>query len=88
MSTFTAGLIGLVLIAAFSYLAYTKFANPFAGQYTVTATFTNAVGIEPGALVRIAGVNVGTVTAVNPDPGCSPKAKDQSACKAAQVQMT
>jgi phospholipid/cholesterol/gamma-HCH transport system substrate-binding protein len=88
LSTFAAGLIGLVLIAVFSYLAYTKFANPFASQYTVSATFANADGIVPGALVRIAGVNVGTVTAVNPDPGCNPKAKNQSACQAAQVQMS
>ncbi len=88
MSTFAAGLIGLVVIAVFSYLAYTKFANPFASQYSVTATFANADGIVPGALVRIAGVNVGTVTAVNPEPGCSPSAKNQSACRAAQVQMT
>jgi ABC-type transporter Mla subunit MlaD len=87
MSTFTAGLIGIVLIAVFSYLAYTKFANPFASQYTVSATFANAEGVVPGALVRIAGVNVGTVTSVNADPGCNPKSKDQSACKAAQVQM-
>ena len=88
MSTFTAGLIGLVLIAVFSYAAYTKFANPFASQYTVTATFANAEGIVPGALVRIAGVNVGTVSSVSADPGCNPKAKNQSACKAAQVQLT
>jgi phospholipid/cholesterol/gamma-HCH transport system substrate-binding protein len=88
MSTFMAGLIGIVLIAVFSYLAYTKFANPFASQYTVNATFANADGIVPGALVRIAGVNVGTVSAVNPEPGCHPSAKDQSACQAAQVQMT
>ena len=88
MSKFAAGLIGIVVIAVFSYLAYTKFANPFASSYTVSATFANADGIVPGALVRIAGVNVGTVTAVNADPGCHPQAKNQSACQAAQVQMT
>ncbi len=88
LSKFTAGLIGLIVICVFSYLAYTKFANPFASQYTVNATFANADGIVPGALVRIAGVNVGTVTGVNPEPGCHPTAKDQSACQAAQVQMT
>jgi phospholipid/cholesterol/gamma-HCH transport system substrate-binding protein len=88
VSRFTAGSIGLILIAIFSYLAYTKFANPFASQYTVSATFANTDGIVPGALVRIAGVNVGTVTAVNPDPGCSPSAGNQAPCRAAQVQMT
>ena len=65
MSTFTAGLIGIVLIAVFSYLAYTKFANPFANQYTIHAIFANANGLQPDSLVRIAGVNVGTVTAVS-----------------------
>jgi virulence factor Mce-like protein len=88
LSTFTAGLLGLILVAVFSYLAYTKFANPFASQYTVSATFANANGIVPGALVRIAGVNVGTVTGVSPEPGCTPSAKNQSACQAAEVQMT
>jgi virulence factor Mce-like protein len=88
LSTFTAGLIGLVAVAVFSYLAYTKFANPFAGQYTVNATFANASGLVPGSLVRIAGVNVGTVTSVSPEPGCTPSAKNQSACKAAEVQLT
>ncbi|HWE12762.1 MAG TPA: MlaD family protein [Solirubrobacteraceae bacterium] len=88
LSTFTAGLIGIVLIVVFSYLAYTKFANPFAGQYTVNATFANADGVSPGSLVRIAGVNVGTVSGVIPEPGCTPSAKDQSACQAAQIQMT
>jgi phospholipid/cholesterol/gamma-HCH transport system substrate-binding protein len=88
INTFTAGLIGLVLILLFSYLAYTKFANPFASKYTVTATFSNAEGIVPGALVRIAGVNVGTVTGVSQDPGCSASAKGQSSCQASQVSMT
>ena len=62
MSKFKAGLIGIVLIAVFSYLAYTKFANPFAHKYTIHAIFANANGLQPGSLVRIAGVNVGTVT--------------------------
>jgi len=89
MSTFTAGLIGLVVIAVFSYLAYTKFANPFASKYTVTATFSNAEGIVPGALVRIAGVNVGTVSSVTSDPGCTKTpSSGSSSCQAAQVKMT
>ena len=70
MSTFKAGLIGIVLVAVVSYLAYTKFANPFASKYTIHATFANANGLQPGSLVRIAGVNVGTVTGVSQEPGC------------------
>jgi phospholipid/cholesterol/gamma-HCH transport system substrate-binding protein len=87
-NTFTAGAIGLVLVLLISYGAYTKFANPFASQYTVHATFSNANGLEPGSLVRIAGVNVGTVTGVSAEPGCTPSAKAQSACQAAEVTMT
>ena len=87
MSKFTAGLIGIVLVAVFSYLAYTKFANPFAHKYTVHATFANANGLQPGSLVRIAGVNVGTVTSVAQEPGCKSASTTQSACQAADVTM-
>ena len=89
VSKFTAGLVGIVLIIVFTYFAYTKFANPFASPYTVSATFTNAHGIVPGALVRIAGVNVGKVTAVTTDPSCRNQAStNHVACQAAEVQMT
>jgi phospholipid/cholesterol/gamma-HCH transport system substrate-binding protein len=88
ISTLAAGAIGIVVVVVFSYLAYTKFANPFASQYTLNATFANANGLQPGSFVRIAGVNVGTVSKVSPEPGCKPSGKDQSACKAAEVSMT
>jgi phospholipid/cholesterol/gamma-HCH transport system substrate-binding protein len=88
MSTLVAGAIGIVVVVVFSYLAYTKFANPFASKYTLNATFANANGLQPGSFVRIAGVNVGTVSKVSPEPGCKPSSKDQSACKAADVSMT
>jgi len=55
-NTFTAGLIGIVAIAVFSYAAYTKFANPFASPFTLHAVFANANGLNPGSVVRIAGV--------------------------------
>ena len=87
MSKFTAGLIGIVLVLVVSYLAYTKFANPFAHKYTIHATFANANGLQPGSLVRIAGVNVGTVTAVGTEPGCKSASTTQSACQAADVTM-
>ena len=85
MSTFTAGLIGIVVVVVVSYLAYTKFANPFAHKYTVHATFANANGLQPGSLVRIAGVNVGTVSSVAQEPGCKSASTTQSACQAADV---
>jgi phospholipid/cholesterol/gamma-HCH transport system substrate-binding protein len=88
MSKFAAGLIGIVVVVVFSYLAYTKFANPFASKYTIHATFANASGLKPSSFVRVAGVNVGTVTAVQPKPGCKPTGKDQSGCQAVDVTMT
>jgi phospholipid/cholesterol/gamma-HCH transport system substrate-binding protein len=88
MSTLLAGSIGIVVIVIFSYLAYTKFANPFASKYTIHAAFSNANGLEKGSLVRIAGVNVGTVTSVGNEPGCKSASNTQSACQAAAVTMT
>jgi ABC-type transporter Mla subunit MlaD len=88
MSKFAAGAIGIVLIVIFSYLAYTKFANPFANPYTVKAVFANANGLQNGSLVRIAGVNVGTVTGVSTEPGCHSASKNPTACNAAEVTMT
>jgi phospholipid/cholesterol/gamma-HCH transport system substrate-binding protein len=87
MSTFTAGAIGAVVIVVFSYLAYTKFANPFASRYTVHAVFSSANGLRPDSLVRIAGVNVGKVTSVDLEPGCTSGRRSQSACQAADVTM-
>ena len=88
MNTLAAGSIGIVVIVIFSYFAYTKFANPFASHYTLHAVFSNANGLQSQSLVRIAGVNVGTVTGVSAEPGCKSVAHDRSACQAAEVTMT
>lgn len=64
LSKFWAGLIGIILIAAITYGCYTKFANPFSSSFTVNATFSSTNGLIPGSPVRIAGVQVGTVTSV------------------------
>ncbi len=91
MSFFKAGVVGIVLIAVFSYLAATKFANPIASKYTVQATFASAAGLRPESLVRIAGVNVGKVTQVQPVAGCKQAGTgsgSQTGCQAAVVSMT
>jgi phospholipid/cholesterol/gamma-HCH transport system substrate-binding protein len=85
MSTFAAGVLGVVLVLLISYLGFTKFANPFASQYTAHATFANANQLRPGSLVRVAGVNVGTVESVSPMPACKPNSPTN--CKAADVTM-
>ena len=69
MSRFAVGVIGIVLLVAFIYGGFTKFANPFASHFTVYGDFASANGIKPGSFVRIAGVNVGTVTGIGPAPG-------------------
>jgi phospholipid/cholesterol/gamma-HCH transport system substrate-binding protein len=85
MSTLAAGLLAIVAILVFTYLGFTKFANPFASPYTVHAMFANANGLRPNSFVRIAGVNVGTVQSVSTVPGCKVTATQQ--CNAADVTL-
>jgi len=67
------GLILVALIAVGSYLAYEK-KLPWSHGYEVKAVFTTAENIRPKSPVRIAGVNVGEVTSVEPctndNPAC------------------
>jgi ABC-type transporter Mla subunit MlaD len=86
LSPLKAGAIGIVLIAVLSYAAYTKFANPFASKFTIHAIFNNANGLKPQSFVRIAGINVGTVSDVEPVKGC--KASQGATCQASDVTMT
>jgi phospholipid/cholesterol/gamma-HCH transport system substrate-binding protein len=90
ISTFKAGLIGAIVLIVFTYLGFTKFANPFASPYTVHAVFQNASGLRPNSFVRIAGVNVGQVSTVSPAPGCKINGTQQQEqrCSAATVTMT
>ena len=61
----TIGLILIVLLAIASYLAFTK-RVPFTSRgYQIHATFQNATTLKPNSPVRIAGVDVGTVTGVS-----------------------
>jgi phospholipid/cholesterol/gamma-HCH transport system substrate-binding protein len=85
ISTFAAGLIGIVVLVLITYLVFTKFANPFSTRYTVHATFSSANGLRPDSLVRIAGVNVGKVTSISAAPGCKLSRPARSQCAAANV---
>jgi phospholipid/cholesterol/gamma-HCH transport system substrate-binding protein len=89
LSKFMAGLIGIIAVVAISYGAYTKFANPFASPYTAHVIFSNADGLKIDSLVRIAGVNVGKVTSVQPVAGCKTKAYQgiDPTCTASDVTM-
>jgi ABC-type transporter Mla subunit MlaD len=74
MNRFAAGLIALALIAVFSYFGFTK-ANPFADPHEVRAMFKNADDVTPKSPVRIAGIEVGKVTKVQPLEGTETGAK-------------
>jgi virulence factor Mce-like protein len=58
-----AGIITAVLLVVIVYFGFTK-AIPFQHHFTVHAAFANSNGLRKGSPVRIAGVNVGTVTAM------------------------
>jgi ABC-type transporter Mla subunit MlaD len=87
ITTFRAGALGILAIILISYLAYTKFANPFANHYTVHVVFSNANGLRPNSLVRIAGINVGRVTTVDTVSSCKGTNGTQSQCQASDVTM-
>ena len=57
------GLIMVVLLVIASFYAFTK-SVPWSDPYTVQAVFPTASNIRPASPVRIAGVNVGKVTAI------------------------
>lgn len=66
LSPFKAGLLFLVLLVPALYFGFTK-SNPFANPYTMTAYFESANNLNVGfSPVRVAGVDVGQVTKVEP----------------------
>jgi phospholipid/cholesterol/gamma-HCH transport system substrate-binding protein len=87
LSKVQAGLLGAIIIVIGTYLAYTKFANPFASKFTVHALFSSANGLRPDSFVRIAGVNVGTVTNVAPVASCKVNGTTEKACQVSDVTM-
>src|SRR4051794_32874664 len=67
VSPFVAGLIVILLIAALSFIAFSR-SLPFSSPYQVKAVFANAANIQARSPVRIAGVNVGEVKSVERQP--------------------
>jgi phospholipid/cholesterol/gamma-HCH transport system substrate-binding protein len=63
VTPFKAGVLALVLITLFAYFGFTG-SNPFSNPYELKASFRDARNLEPGSVVRIAGVDVGEVTDV------------------------
>ena len=67
LSFFKTGVLAAIVILILTYFAYTKELPWSSEGYTATATFSNATTLRETSPVRIAGVNVGKVTSVEPD---------------------
>lgn len=67
LSFFKTGVLVLIVLLILSYFAYTKELPWSSPGYTATATFRDASTLRQTAPVRIAGVNVGKVTKVEPE---------------------
>jgi phospholipid/cholesterol/gamma-HCH transport system substrate-binding protein len=68
MSTFKAGVIAVTTLVLLAYFGFSK-ANPFANPYELKAVFRDVQNLKTRSPVRIAGVEVGKVTKVEPKDG-------------------
>ncbi|NKX43900.1 outer membrane lipid asymmetry maintenance protein MlaD [Roseicyclus persicicus] len=71
-NTITEVVVGAAVLAVavgfFLYASQAADSGPAGGTYTLDASFRSAEGIGVGTEVRLAGVRVGTVTAMELDP--------------------
>jgi phospholipid/cholesterol/gamma-HCH transport system substrate-binding protein len=65
MSTFKAGVLAITVLVLLAYFGFSK-ANPFANPYELKAVFRNVQNLKTRSPVRMAGVEVGKVTKVEP----------------------
>ena len=72
------GLIMVVILAVASYVAFTK-QVPWGGGTEVTVVFNSAQNLRADSPVRIAGVEVGKVTKVEPLAGSESEGDDDAA---------
>jgi len=63
MSPVLAGALVVVLVVVATYAAFTKH-NPLHHGFRLNAVFSSAVNVAKGTPVRVAGVNVGTVSGI------------------------
>ena len=68
MSVFKAGVLAITTLVLLAYFGFSK-ANPFANPYELKAMFRDVESLKPRSPVRIAGVEVGKVTKVEPKEG-------------------
>ena len=65
ITAFRAGLIALAIVLLATYFSFTR-ANPFANPFEMQAVFETANNLKARSPVRIAGIEVGKVTKVEP----------------------
>jgi ABC-type transporter Mla subunit MlaD len=65
MSTFKAGILAVTTLLLLAYFGFTK-ANPFSNPYELHAMFRDVKSLKPRSPVRMAGVDVGKVTKIEP----------------------
>lgn len=65
VSPFAAGMLALIVVVIATWFAYSR-ENPLGNPYELTAVFENVNELKPRSPVRIAGVDVGKVTEVQP----------------------
>ncbi len=71
IAPFKAGILAIIVIAVASYFAFSR-EFPIRSDYEIEAVFHTANNVKERQPVRIAGVDVGEVVAVeHPDPGSS-----------------
>jgi phospholipid/cholesterol/gamma-HCH transport system substrate-binding protein len=68
MTPFKAGVLALTTLVLLTYFGFSK-SNPFANPYELKAMFRDVQNLKPRSPVRIAGVEVGKVTKVEPKDG-------------------
>jgi phospholipid/cholesterol/gamma-HCH transport system substrate-binding protein len=65
MSPFKAGVLAVTTLLLLAYFGFTK-ANPFSNPYELHAMFRDVKNLKPRSPVRMAGVDVGKVTKIEP----------------------
>jgi ABC-type transporter Mla subunit MlaD len=68
MTPFKAGVLAVTTLVLLAYFGFSK-ANPFANPYELKAVFRDVQNLKTRSPVRIAGVEVGKVTKVEPKGG-------------------
>lgn len=62
------GMLVVAVLACILFFVYTSTGNSTVAGYDIRASFTAVDGVAPGTDVRLNGIKIGTVTAMDLDP--------------------